>query len=223
MKIVLVLVVLIGAVVAYALFAFVVLKTQIVLYKNFWQKQSTGSGEIIYVAMGDSTAQGIGASRPQTSYVWRYAKNLEAQTGKKVKIVNISRSGAKTKEVLEVQLPQLARVKPDYVTLGIGSNDITAKTKYEDLESDFKAIFALLPKGTVVGEVPFFNDPADNALVERVNTLINQQAAEYGLKVALIYDAYKTKLHQKKYHSLDFFHPNDWAYREWYLAFKNAR
>ena len=46
-------------------------------YKNFWANKSQESGEITYLALGDSAAQGIGATSPMRGYVGIIAKRLD--------------------------------------------------------------------------------------------------------------------------------------------------
>lgn len=58
-------------------------------YQKFWQKKATEVGEITYLALGDSAAQGIGASSPMRGYVGAVARRIEAQTGKRVRVVLI--------------------------------------------------------------------------------------------------------------------------------------
>ena len=52
------------------------------------------TGVLRYVAIGDSAAQGIGASRPDRSYVGVLADDIHAATGRSVRVINLSISGA---------------------------------------------------------------------------------------------------------------------------------
>ena len=80
-------------------------------YKNFWVDKASKSGELTYIALGDSAAQGIGASSPMRGYVGLIAKRLEAKTGKKVKIINVSVTGAKVEDVTRDQIPQIKALR----------------------------------------------------------------------------------------------------------------
>ena len=51
-------------------------------------------GDLVYVALGDSAAQGIGASTSDNGYVGLVADRLRERTGNPVLGVNLSRSGA---------------------------------------------------------------------------------------------------------------------------------
>ena len=81
---------------------------------------------MLYVAIGDSAAQGIGASRPDRSYVGVLADDIRNLTGRSLRVVNLSVSGATTELAVLDQLPRLAKLSPDLVTVAIGANDIAS-------------------------------------------------------------------------------------------------
>jgi len=79
----------------------------------------SGVRELLYVALGDSTAVGVGA-RSGGGYPERLVARLRpAHQG--LKLLNLGRSGATSSDVLEAQLPRALRTQPRIVTLGIGS------------------------------------------------------------------------------------------------------
>lgn len=94
----------------------------------YWAQPRGEAGALLYVARGDSAAQGIGASRPERGYVGLVAQRLRDTTGRPVQVVNLSRSGARIADVLERQLPELAALgrTPDLLTVAIGGNDVRA-------------------------------------------------------------------------------------------------
>ena len=71
---------------------------------NWWREQRTTPGELLYVAIGDSAAQGIGASRPGRSYVGVVARHIQSQTGKALRVVNLGISGATIEIAAEREL-----------------------------------------------------------------------------------------------------------------------
>src|SRR5918995_2824211 len=60
------------------------------VHSKWWRDHAAADGELLYVAVGDSAAQGIGASRPDRSYVGVLADDLRAATGRSVRVVNLS-------------------------------------------------------------------------------------------------------------------------------------
>jgi lysophospholipase L1-like esterase len=95
-------------------------------HQRYWARPRGRNGGLLYAALGDSAAQGIGASRPDRGYVGVLARRLENTTGRPVEVVNLSRSGARLADVLDAQLPALSALRrvPDVVTVAIGGNDI---------------------------------------------------------------------------------------------------
>ncbi len=76
------------------------------------------------VALGDSTAQGIGANSPQDSFGAMVARALAEERGA-VRLVNLGLDGAKAWHVLDEHIPRLAGLDPDLVLLSVGANDVT--------------------------------------------------------------------------------------------------
>lgn len=78
-----------------------------------------------YVALGDSLAAGVGASE---GYVDRYADHLRDDTGSRVEVTNLGRSGQTSAELLHALRndPSLRRTLTgaDVVTFNIGLNDL---------------------------------------------------------------------------------------------------
>lgn len=109
------------------------------------------------MALGDSTAQGIGASTPERGYVGLIAQCLHSATRRPVQVVSLSRSGARVHDVVVDQLPRLAGLAPDLVTVtvAVGANDL----KHYDADrfrADVDALIVGLGPTTVVGDVPWF-------------------------------------------------------------------
>jgi len=78
--------------------------------------------ELLYVALGDSTAAGIGAASGG-GYPERLAAKLRGPFPA-LRLLNLGGSGATTSDVMEIQLPRVLRTRPRLVTIGIGINDV---------------------------------------------------------------------------------------------------
>ena len=79
------------------------------------------TGPIVYVALGDSTGAGVGAR--EGGYVARLFTRIEERRPGS-KLSNLCVSGATTADVVSAQLEQCVALNPDFVTVGIGINDI---------------------------------------------------------------------------------------------------
>ncbi len=82
-----------------------------------------------YVALGDSLTTGLGDAgsygRP-IGWAWRMAGILSARTAVPCVLTNLAADGATVFMVLEEQLPSVARIGPDLVSVTVGMNDIRA-------------------------------------------------------------------------------------------------
>jgi lysophospholipase L1-like esterase len=191
------------------------------LNARWWKEQRSRPGDLLYVAIGDSAAQGVGASQPGRSYVGLIARHLQQSTGRSVRVVNLSISGSRLREAIALQLAPLRRLSPDLVTVAIGANDMPGFDR-ERFTHELTEVYASLPPGSIVAEVPSFYVGAAERNVKVANTIVHRLAAEHGFEVAPLYA--KTRRQGAALYALnrvaaDFFHPNDRGYRVWASAF----
>lgn len=90
----------------------VVLNETLPVNSAWWREHAKLEGDLLYVALGDSTAQGIGASRPGNGYVGILADRIRALSGRTVRTVNLSVSGARATDLVEHQLPASRSCSP---------------------------------------------------------------------------------------------------------------
>ena len=192
-------------------------------FASHWQAHNsrvlTETGPL-WVVLGDSTAQGLGAPSPEGGYVGQVLAELRLRTGQRWRVLNLSTSGALIRDVLGDQLPRLP-AGPDLVTCGIGVNDIlyTAPSK---LFGDLRALVAALPDETVVLDLPL---PAglwgiigriSVPYVARINRTIHEGARARGLPVAEVSTHFLRPWGGK--FASDCFHPSQAGYRDWTRA-----
>src|ERR1700743_3665677 len=67
--------------------------------RRYWQQRSA-DGDLLLVALGDSLTQGIGSSRPATSWLGRYIDHVQRQTGRAVRVNNRAVYGARVADLL---------------------------------------------------------------------------------------------------------------------------
>jgi len=91
---------------------------------------------INYVALGDSLTAGQGARR---GYVERLYERLAREHPGAVRH-NLASSGATTADVLRVQLPRVAKLRPTLVTLAIGTNDLTEGASVDQVLHNLESI-----------------------------------------------------------------------------------
>ncbi|HEY0937815.1 MAG TPA: SGNH/GDSL hydrolase family protein [Trebonia sp.] len=103
-------------------------------YAVLWQERNLdalAATDPLWVVLGDSLSQGVGASSVEHGWVPQTARAL-AGRGVRYRILNLSFSGARVSDVLDRQLPALAGLSavPELVTVLIGSNDIISQVSF---------------------------------------------------------------------------------------------
>jgi lysophospholipase L1-like esterase len=174
----------------------------------------------LWVVLGDSTAQGLGAPSPDGGYVGQVLEVLRRRSDLPWRVLNLSVSGALIRDVLADQLPKLP-VSADLVTCGIGINDILY-TGPGKLFADLRALLAAVPDHTVVLDLPLptgcwgLIGRASVPYVARINRTIHEVAAARGLPVAQVSSHFLPPWPGK--FASDCFHPSYDGYRDWTRA-----
>jgi lysophospholipase L1-like esterase len=156
----------------------------------------------LWVALGDSMTQGIGAGAYDRGWVGQVAAGMPGW-----RVVNLAITGAIVRDVLDRQLPALDAlgVPPDLLTVMIGSNDMFNPRHRPHLATDLAELLERLPAGTVVG-----NQPGTFAPALEINRLIDDAVARRGLVLAEFRDP-RTRTWRGKL-AADHFHPNEAGY-----------
>ncbi len=179
-----------------------------------------------YVALGDSTAVGVGAARGG-GYPDRLASRLRA-AGLPVGLTNLGQSGARIRDVFTGQVKRAVAAQPTLVTLGIGTNDVWRGTPVEDFQEDLDRIARRLKQTgaplVVVNIVDLALAPVAKLVpaglyegrIEPFNAAIAEVAHAHGLHLVDLFTASKAMIpHSPHFFSSDGFHPSDEGYAEW--------
>jgi acyl-CoA thioesterase-1 len=175
----------------------------------------------LWVVLGDSTAQGLGAPGPKGGYVGQALTQLRRNTGQHWRVINLSVSGGLTRDVLAQQIPLLADERPDLVTCGAGANDILFSAPAK-LFADLRELLAAVPDNTVLLDLPLLSGfwgivgRISVPYITRINRVIHEVAQQRGLPVAEV-SAHFTPPWAGKF-SCDNFHPSQDGYRDWTRA-----
>lgn len=183
--------------------------------------------QVVYVAVGDSTGVGVGAS--EGGYPARLLKRI-TQEGRQARLVNLCVSGATTADLLRDQLKPAIAARPTLITVGIGINDIghyvsldTFARNFEEIVKQLKAetsariVVSNLPDISFAPVVPAGLREQTRRQVNLFNERINEIVALYGGVTPV--DAY-TETHaimptHPEFFSDDGFHPSDAGYEYW--------
>lgn len=191
---------------------------QVKRYRSQWDSLAQTTGDVLYVALGDSTAQGIGASKREDSYVHQLSERLSTKTAKSIRTCNFSVTGATTQDLIEKQLPKLTELKPDILTLSIGSNDIVRNVPLATILHNMQTILKTIPEGSFIATLPPFTGPLAKKS-KQVNQRIGDCALMYGHHVVDIHAVYLKQGTNLRYFGRDFFHPSTKAYAQWTEVF----
>lgn len=193
--------------------------------KRYWEQRAGAParpGDFVYVALGDSVANAIGASRPSNGYVGLIAHDIEVQTGRRVRVINVSVTGATTASVIREQLPRIQHLQPDLVTLDIGANDVNKRLPEDIFLRDFTTILDELPAGkTIVADLPTFQHGPSKSTLLRLNAAMHEQVVAHDFRLAPIFEFTGSTIHDLRTYGADFFHPSNRGHRNWYRAFKS--
>jgi acyl-CoA thioesterase I len=201
------------------------MRADCVTFAGHWQEHNERvlldpeSGPL-WVVLGDSTAQGLGAPSPEYGYVGQVLGVLRHRTGLPWRVLNLSASGSLIRDVLNYQLPRLP-ASADLVTCGIGINDVLY-TGPGKLFADLRALLATVPDNTIMLDLPVpagyagLLGRASRPYLTRINRTLHQAAAARGLPVAEV-SAHFLPPWTGKFAS-DYFHPSQDGYRDWTRA-----
>jgi lysophospholipase L1-like esterase len=187
---------------------------QVAPYAERWDQANAAAAAAtgrLWVVMGDSAAQGVGAP----SYDQGWVGQLRALLPEDWRVLNWSRSGARVQDVLDDQLPRLATldVEPDLITVAIGANDVY-KTPLDEIIAGLRRVMAQLPKGAVIATIPQGLRPRK---AMAANAVIRAEAPPAGLRIADVWA--RTGPPWRGKFAEDNFHPATTGYADWAAAF----
>ncbi len=184
------------------------------------------AGPVTYVALGDSTGAGVGAT--QGGYVARlFRRIVPSRAGSE--LINLCVSGATTSDVLRNQIEKGVSNQPNLVTLGIGINDIGHGLSLEQFSKNYEEILRRLKSGTsariVVTNIPDISSAPRipevlrgeyQRLITQFNQALEEIAGRHGVTVFDVYRVTREELPaHPEFFSDDGFHPSDEGYELW--------
>ena len=189
-------------------------------YRRYWEESNEHARKAdgpLWVAVGDSTAQGIGASAPDRGYVGQLRDRLRHEEERPWRVVNLSVTGARIADVVHEQVPRIDDAgAPELVTCAAGANDVI-RFGFRRVADALQALICVLPAGAVLATIPQGLLPRRT---RELNDIIRAEAPVAGLRIADAW-AHTGPPWQGKY-AADDFHPNDTGYGEWCAAFAEA-
>ncbi len=195
------------------------------LFSRFPKKNKE---RFVYVAIGDSSVEGVGASHHTKSYPSLIFEKIKL-TYPKGEYHNLGKSGDRIEHVVKKQLPQVLELKPNLVTVSIGVNDIRGRVKLSDFEKDLmylvstlqnktdaKIIINNIPDFSALPTLPIYIRIASKILIHRFNRSIEKISDNLNITLVDIFKVSRYFCKQwKKFISNDGLHPSDAGYALW--------
>jgi acyl-CoA thioesterase I len=181
--------------------------------------------KVRYVALGDSYTIGTSVAGAD-----RWPNQLVARAPQLELVANLGVNGFTSADVIEVELPQLAALRPEVVTLLIGVNDVVQgvpEATYrrnvgvilDELVRQVGADHVLVvttPDYTVTPAGAGYGDPANQSAGIRRNNAINTELARArGIVIVDIYDLSLLAATDRSYVAGDGLHPSGRQYGVW--------
>ncbi len=200
--------------------------TSVIIY--FFKKQSKPETGIKYVAVGDSYTIGLGVGEEDRwpNILTDHLKN----EGIEINLVaNPAVSGYTVRDAIEFELPAVAEIKPDLVTVLIGANDNFGQKKVEIYREELQKLLDKLQpmmsnrKNIVLITIPDYSVSLAasgyqreelSKFIDGYNQVIKSEGDKRGLKVADIFSISQTMTKDEDYVS-DGLHPSAQSYAKW--------
>jgi lysophospholipase L1-like esterase len=143
-----------------------------------WNQAAFNTDGPLWVAIGDSTSQGIGAVDPLDGWIPQVLERLRASTGDPWRVINLSMTGAQFSDIANVQLPRLSELMDAGNTAALtthvaGANNLMAPNTWPSALGDLRTILDALPEHSVVARVGV-SSPFNSLLARRFTRAIER-------------------------------------------------
>ncbi len=179
-----------------------------------------------YAALGDSLTAGVGADSYQKTYPYILAEHLLNQAP--VSLTILAHPGSTSQSVLDSQVQPAINLKPNLVTILIGTNDIHNFVSTQDYEKNYIEIVEKLKStgaNIILINIPYTGSPDSvkfpynfyfNAKTKQFNQIIQTISQKEQVKLIDIYTpTYQLMSSSNDYYSPDLFHPSSKGYILW--------
>lgn len=185
-----------------------------------------------YVALGDSYTIGTALDSATERWPEQLVERLRYVDGSPLLelVGNLGVNGFTSGNVIDVELPQLGRLEPQFASLLVGVNDIVQGVPAETYEANAAAILDTLlatlepsrivtvatPDYTVTPQGASYGDPAtQSAGIRRNNGILERLAAERGIAYVDTFDISLRAGTDRRLVARDGLHPSGAQYALW--------
>ena len=183
-----------------------------------------------YVALGDSYTIGTSTRRPEERWPNQLVARLGPGSPGLDLVANLGVNGFTSRDVIEVELPQLDALRPEFVSLLVGVNDVVqgvpepaflanVSTILDDLAARLPAdriLVVTTPDYTVTPQGGSYGDPFQQAEgIRRNNDILCELAASRSITFVEIYDLSLGAAADRSLVADDGLHPSGAQYALW--------
>lgn len=182
----------------------------------------------VYVAMGDSTVEGVGASSSDRTFP-AVVRDFIKSEYENISFYNLGKRGALVKDLLKYQIDETITLRPDLISVSIGANNVMRGGRISTFERDLRLLFEKLTSKTsskiVINNIPDFS--AARKIIKPVrffyafrarkfNEVIKKVSDEYGVVHVDLYNNSRFVFNNyPEFVSSDGLHPSDLGYALW--------
>ena len=147
-----------------------------------WNREAALADGPLWVALGDSSTQGIGAPDPLQSWVPLLLDRLRTKTRNPWRVINLSITGGQFGDIIDHELPRLEALDVDghrtaLCTMIAGANNLMAPATWAGANSELVTILEALPRRSVVARVGV-SSPMNSMMARRFTNTIERVGAE---------------------------------------------
>jgi len=181
----------------------------------------------VYVAIGDSAAEGVGASCHERSYPGIIHTFLTKHY-QSVTFYNFGKRRSPASWVISEQLERAIELNPDLITLSVGANDIRVGNMPWKFEKDLRVlarelrsktsatiVINSIPDFSHVYFIPFFIRPLASRIIKKFNGVIEKVANDEGIVFVDLFHNTSIFAKYPEATAKDRFHPSDFGYALW--------
>lgn len=201
-----------------------IIKNSIAFWSRFYGRFHK---PFVYVAIGDSTVEGVGATSQEVSFAGLVYQFLRSRLGS-VEFYNYGKIHARVQDVIDMQLPKAIEKNPDLIVLSVGANDIRHRTSERTFEKNYSELVNTLKSQTkatiIINNIPdisilnVFSTPVRiycKWWVARFNRRIAKHTNNIGAVLVDVYLGSKQILGLETLVAEDGIHPSDAGHKLW--------
>jgi acyl-CoA thioesterase-1 len=193
--------------------------------------RTSGERQLRYVALGDSYTIGTALSEPLDRWPDRLVAALREDSTIDIELIaNLGVNGFTSRDVLAVEVPRVAALRPDVASLLVGVNDVVQGVPVDAYRMNvariLDALLGILPPAcvvtvatpdyTVTPQGASFGDPALQAAgIRAVNAVLLALAADRGIAFVDIHDLSLRAAADRSLVADDGLHPSGAQYALW--------